>query len=270
MKKSLMIMLFISIIFCMTATFVFAETVPVSLEGETSVTPGSTGTVNVKISSSDTIGVVSGVIGYDSNVTSVEVSGKNNWVVTYNSETGQFNAYKAEGAKSEEIIQIKYTASNTEGTGTITLSSLQVTNINYETENVSDITKDITIKNSTTDDPVDDPSDKPSDKPTDDPSDKPSDKPADDPSDKPSEKPTDDPAENSGNKNTSDGKNTNSGILNGKNTNDATLKTETITPAKKLPYAGIMTKVGLPIGIVLVGAISVGAYMGLRKYRGIK
>lgn len=258
MKKSLMIMLFISIIFCMTATFVFAETVPVSLEGETSVTPGSTGTVNVKISSSDTIGVVSGVIGYDSNVTSVEVSGKNNWVVTYNSETGQFNAYKAEGAKSEEIIQIKYTASNTEGTGTITLSSLQVTNINYETENVSDITKGITIKNSTTDDPVDDPSDKPSDKPTD--------KPTDDPS----EKPTDDPAENSGNKNTSDGKNTNSGILNGKNTNDATLKTETITPAKKLPYAGIMTKVGLPIGIVLVGAISVGAYMGLRKYRGIK
>lgn len=262
MKKSLMIMLFISIILCMTVTCVFAETVPVSLEGETSVTPGSTGTVNVKISSSDTIGVVSGVIGYDSNITSVEVSGKNNWTVTYNSETGKFNAYKAEGAKSEEIIQIKYTASNTEGTGTITLSSLQVTNINYETENVSDITKDITIKNSTTDDPVDDPTDKP----TDDPSDKPSDKPADDPS----EKPTDDPAENSGNKNTSDGKNTNSGILNGKNTNDATLKTETITPAKKLPYAGIMTKVGLPIGIVLVGAISVGAYMGLRKYRGIK
>lgn len=262
MKKSLMIMLFISIILCITATCVFAETVPVSLKGETSVTPGSTGMVNVKISSSDTIGVVSGVIGYDSNITSVEVSGKNNWTVTYNSETGKFNAYKAEGAKSEEIIQIKYTASNTEGTGTITLSSLQVTNINYETENVSDITKDITIKNSTTDDPVDDPTDKP----TDDSSDKPSDKPADDPS----EKPTDDPAENSGNKNTSDGKNTNSGILNGKNTNDATLKTETITPAKKLPYAGIMTKVGLPIGIVLVGAISVGAYMGFRKYRGIK
>ena len=266
MKKSLMIILFISIILCITATCVFAETVPVSLEGETNVTPGSTGTVNVKISSSDTIGVVSGVIGYDSNITSVEVSGKNNWTVTYNSETGKFNAYKAEGAKSEEIIQIKYTASNTEGTGTITLSSLQVTNINYETENVSDITKDITIKNSTTDDPVDDPSEKPTDKPTDDPSDK----PTDDPSDKPSDDPSDKPSDNNDNKNTSDGKNTNSGISNGKNTNDATSKTETITPAKKLPYAGIVTKVVLPISIVLVGVISVGAYMGLRKYRGIK
>ena len=85
MKKSLIIMLFISIILCMITTSVFADTVPVSLEGSTSATPGSTVTVNVKISSSDTIGVVSGVIGYNSNITSVEVLGKNNWVVTYNS-----------------------------------------------------------------------------------------------------------------------------------------------------------------------------------------
>lgn len=235
MKKSLMIMLFISIIFCITATCVFAETVPVSLEGETNVTPGSTGTVNVKISSSDTIGVVSGMIEYDSNITNVQVSGKNNWVVTYNSETGQFNAYKAEGAKLEEIIQIKYTVSNTEGTGTITLSSLQVTNINYETENVSDITKDITIKNSTTDDPINDP--------------------AEDPVDDPADDPADNPADNNGNK----------------NTNTATTsKTDTIVSDKILPYTGIMTKVVLPISIVLVGIISVGAYMGYKKYRGIK
>ena len=91
MKKSLIIMLFISIILCMITTCVFADTVPVSLEGSTSATPGSTVTVNVKISSSDTIGVVSGVIGYNSNITSVEVSGKNNWVVTYNSETGKYS-----------------------------------------------------------------------------------------------------------------------------------------------------------------------------------
>ncbi len=146
MKKSLIIMLFISIILCMITTCVFADTVPVSLEGSTSATPGSTVTVNVKISSSDTIGVVSGVIGYNSNITSVEVSGKNNWVVTYNSETGKFNAYKAEGGSTEEIIQIKYVTSNTEGTGTITLSDLQITNTNYETKNINDITKNITIK----------------------------------------------------------------------------------------------------------------------------
>lgn len=139
--------------------------------------------------------------------------------------------------KWERIIQIKYTASNTEGTGTITLSSLQVTNINYQTENVSDITKEVAIKNSTADDQIDDPAE--------------------------------DPAGNNGNKNTNDGKNTNSGISNG--TNGATTsKTDTITSAKTLPYAEIMTKVVLPISIVLVVVISVGAYMGLRKYRGIK
>ena len=46
MKKSLIIMLFISIILCMITTCVFADTVPVSLEGSTSATPGSTVTVN--------------------------------------------------------------------------------------------------------------------------------------------------------------------------------------------------------------------------------
>ncbi len=45
MKKSLIIMLFISIILCMITTCVFADTVPVSLEGSTSATPGSTVTV---------------------------------------------------------------------------------------------------------------------------------------------------------------------------------------------------------------------------------
>ena len=247
MKKSLIIIFFIAIILCIATTCVLAESGPISLEGETSVAPGSTGTVNVKISSSDTIGVVSGIIGYDSNITNVEVSGKNNWSLTYNSETGKFNIYNPEGAETEEIIQIKYTVSNTEGTGTITLSNLQVTNMKYETENVSDVTKTITIENSTISDPTDDPADDPTDDPTNDPSD-----------------------DNNQN-NTNDGKNTNIGTSNGTNANGTnTSKTTTTAPGKTLPYAGIMTKVVLPIGIVLVGVVSVGTYIGYKKYKGIK
>lgn len=229
MKKSLIIMLFISIILCMITTSVFADTVPVSLEGSTSATPGSTVTVNVKISSSDTIGVVSGVIGYNSNITSVEVSGKNNWVVTYNSETGKFNAYKAEGGSTEEIIQIKYVTSNTEGTGTITLSDLQITNTNYETKNINDITKNITIKKESADNPTDNTIDNSTDKKED---------------------------QSSDNKSTIK--------------DSTTSKTDTKTSVKTLPYAGKMKEIVLPIGIVLLGIISVVAYMEYKKYREIK
>lgn len=229
MKKSLIIMLFISIILCMITTCVFADTVPVSLEGSTSATPGSTVTVNVKISSSDTIGVVSGVIGYNSNITSVEVSGKNNWVVTYNSETGKFNAYKAEGGSTEEIIQIKYVTSNTEGTGTITVSDLQITNTNYETKNINDITKNITIKKESADNPTDNTIDNSTDKKED---------------------------QSSDNKSTIK--------------DSTTSKTDTKTSVKTLPYAGKMKEIVLPIGIVLLGIISVVAYMGYKKYREIK
>ena len=229
MKKSLIIMLFISIILCMITTCVFADTVPVSLEGSTSATPGSTVTVNVKISSSDTIGVVSGVIGYNSNITSVEVSGKNNWVVTYNSETGKFNAYKAEGGSTEEIIQIKYVTSNTEGTGTITLSDLQITNTNYETKNINDITKNITIKKESADNPADNTIDNSTDKTED---------------------------QSSDNKSTIK--------------DSTTSKADTKTSVKTLPYAGKMKEIVLPIGIVLLGIISVVAYMGYKKYREIK
>lgn len=237
MKKSLIIMLFISIILCMITTCVFADTVPVSLEGSTSATPGSTVTVNVKISSSDTIGVVSGVIGYNSNITSVEVSGKNNWVATYNSETGKFNAYKAEGGSTEEIIQIKYVTSNTEGTGTITLSDLQITNTNYETKNINDITKNITIKKESADNPADNPTDEPTDNTIDNSTDKTEDQ-------------------------SSDNKSTIK--------DSTTSKADTKTSVKTLPYAGKMKEIVLPIGIVLLGIISVVAYMGYKKYREIK
>lgn len=225
MKKSVIVMLFISIILCLTATSVFADIAPISLEGKTSVTPGETGTVTVKISSNDTIGVVSGYIKYDSNLTNIQVSGKNNWTVTYNSETGKFNVVKPEGAKSEEIIEIKYTASNAEGTGTITLSNLQVTNINYDTEDVSDIAKTISIKKSTTEGPIKD------------------------------------PTENQGENQIK--KPENNSAKEQVNNNSLTIAPKTI------PYAGAMTKVVLPIGILLAVIVTIGLYLGYRKYKGI-
>ena len=238
MKKNLITIVLMLIMLCITTTYVFADNTPISLEGAETVTPGQEGSVTIKVSSSDAIGVVSGYIKYDSNIASIEVSGKNNWSVTYNSETGKFNVYKAEGATSEEIIEIKYTASNEESTGTITLSELQVTTINYETQDVSDITKSISIKNETIDDPVDDPT-------------------QDNPTEEPTENPSEQPA---GNNN----------IKNDVTTNSSAPTTSTSTTATKtLPYAGVMTKVVLPIGTVLAVIAAVVVYLGYRKYKGI-
>ena len=62
-----------------------------------------------------------------------------------------FNIYKAEGSKIEEIISIEYTTANTEGTGIITLSNLKMTTIEYETKDVANVVKEITIKDEISD-----------------------------------------------------------------------------------------------------------------------
>lgn len=248
MKKSLIIVLLISVILTMTMTYVYAANTTVTLEGTTNVTPGSTGTITIKVSSSDAIGVVSGVIATDSNITiesEDDVVGLNGWTVTYNSQDGKFNAYKAKGATSEEIIKITYKAVDSEGAGSITVSKLQVTNINYDEEELSDITKSITIKNQTVDDPTDDPVDDPADNPADDPTDDPTDDPADNPTDN-----TNKPNNGTSNKNSSTSTST--------------------TATKTLPYAGVVQKVVLPMSVILLGIVGVGTYFGYRKYRGIK
>lgn len=240
MKKSLIIILLISVILTMTMTYVYAANTTVTLEGTTNVTPGSTGTITIKISSSDTIGVVSGVITTDSNITiesEDDVVGLNGWTVTYNSQDGKFNAYKAKGATSEEIIKITYKAVDLEGTGSITVNQLQVVNVDYDEEELNDITKSITIKNQITDNPADDP--------------------ADDPENKPADNPSDKPVNNTDKENT------------GTSKNNSSLSTST-TETKTLPYAGVMTKVVLPISLILLGIVGVGTYLEYRKYRGIK
>lgn len=124
------------------------EKMKIQIEGETEVKPGETKAVAIKIKSEETIGIISGKIEIDGNIDDIAVTGKNKWNVTYNSETGEFNILKAEGAKEEEILEIEYKAPNTEGTVRITVSDIKITTTGYETTEMDSITKDITIKNS--------------------------------------------------------------------------------------------------------------------------
>lgn len=145
--KRIFILMILTILFC--STHVFAAELQIILEGEQTAKPNETKTLTIKISSETEIGVVSGKIDANENITNMNVTGKNNWNLTFNKDTGVFNIYKAEGSKTEEIISIEYTTANKEGTGRITLSNLKMTTIEYETKEVSNVVKDITIKNET-------------------------------------------------------------------------------------------------------------------------
>lgn len=142
--KKIFITIILTILFC--STYVLAVEPQITLEGEQMAKPNETKTLTIKISAEKEIGVVSGKIETNEKITNINVTGKNNWNLTFNKDTGVFNVYKAEGAKTEEIINIEYTTADTEGTGTITMSNLKMTTIEYETKDVANVVKEITIK----------------------------------------------------------------------------------------------------------------------------
>lgn len=129
------------------STCVYAAEPQITIEGENKASPGATKIVTLKVSSDEIeAGVVSGKIEKSINVDSIEVTGKNDWNLTYNEGTGVFNVYKAEGAKTEEILNIQYTLKNEEGTAKITVSDIEITTIDYETTNIEEsIVKEIKI-----------------------------------------------------------------------------------------------------------------------------
>ena len=143
-KKIVSILIFIILI--LTANKVFATENPIIISGDSEVVVGNEVILTVKISGEDLVGVLSGKIEKNNNVTILSVSGKNDWSVTFNSETGEFNALKAAGSKNEDLMEIKIKAENS-GTGKITLSNLKVTTTSYETKDLDNITKNIQVSN---------------------------------------------------------------------------------------------------------------------------
>lgn len=157
--KKLFIIVILAILFC--TTYVCAVEPQIMLEGEQIAKPNETKTLTIKIASETEIGVVSGKIEANENIVNMNITGKNNWNLTFNKDTGVFNIYKAEGSKSEEIINIEYTTANTEGMGTITISNLKMTTIEYETKDVANVVKEITIKSNEEPTPNPDPNPNP-------------------------------------------------------------------------------------------------------------
>ena len=118
----------------------------ITIIGDSSAYTGETKTLDVKLSSSETIGVISGIITANELISNVEITGKNGWEITQNPLTGNFRAIKPEGATEEVIFTITYKAGNNTGTAKVTLSNLNLANLQYQNKSHDNVTKNITIK----------------------------------------------------------------------------------------------------------------------------
>jgi len=88
-------------------------------------------------SSSQSIGIVSGTISFNSEyITDVNVE-QADWMLTYNPNNGKFNAVKSTGAASANLMKITYKIIKeaTSPVDIITLSDIKYTSTSYETFN---------------------------------------------------------------------------------------------------------------------------------------
>ncbi len=95
------------------------------------------------------MGLISGKIVTSGIVSNVTLTGKNNWNLTYNNNTGAFIIYKAVGTMEEEIMDIQYTVGSEGKTGSVTISEIKTTKFtstDYISERLENITKLVTKK----------------------------------------------------------------------------------------------------------------------------
>ena len=239
MKKLYLISAFILLILLVASTSIYATNTTINPKGSNSVTLGSTNKITLQLTSSSKIGGVMGIIEKSSNISDIRVTAKNGWnIMSYNEETGSFNMVKNEGAKNEEIMEIEYTVSNAEGTGKITIKNITVSDIeNYEEETLDNVSKEIAIV-----------------------------KKQEEPEQHDSEKDS-----NTGNETSKDNITIDTEQRETKpDNNQITGKSGNTTNNKSvLPYAGVF-EVFIPIIVLILGGISIGTYLGYKKYKGVK
>lgn len=153
MKKSIVISLILLII-CSIATTIYAAETKLVLTGDNKTEAGKTGTMYVKVSSDESIGSITFTVTKSDNVSSIKCTSENGWTITPNESISKYNAYKATGAKDENIMKIEYTLKeNAEGTAKIEVTQITAATIEGdEVENIANVSKTITIKADAPDD----------------------------------------------------------------------------------------------------------------------
>lgn len=143
-NKKFIIIIFFTILF--VSNIALANSNSVQFNGNNEVTVGEENVITLKIQNNEPIGVIEGIINYDSNIKDLKVSSSyNGWTATYNDKTGKFNAFNAEGTSNGDVLQITYKLSENASKGSIMLNNIQLTTISYETIEIKDtIEKTIT------------------------------------------------------------------------------------------------------------------------------
>ena len=151
-KTKFIIVLIIGILFFNMPVLYATDTV--SFVGDDEVETGVSQTITIHVTYSEEIGVLEGVLSYDTeNIEDFSVSSSyNGWTTTYNESTRKFNTLYASGTTDDDVLEIIYTLKEGSTSGYITLSDISLTTISYSIIDVDDITKTITAKTSTSTD----------------------------------------------------------------------------------------------------------------------
>lgn len=144
--KKIRIILYVIILILLVIPKVFAVNEVLYFSGKDSVELNTNNKEKVNISCNEKIGAISGKISCSGNIQIVEVKGIGDWNLTYNKDNGEFIMYNVKGQDKGEIAEIEYLATNKKENKTfLKLEDIEFTKMNYETQQVQSVTKEIRV-----------------------------------------------------------------------------------------------------------------------------
>ena len=137
-KSSLIVILAIMVFITLIIGNVNAEDSQIQIISSGEIENGYQ-TMQIKVTQSEEIGAIDCILQGDSNIESIEVDPSfNGWTVTYNNNTGKIIAYNPVGTKDGAIIQFKCKLNDVTKDAKVTLSSVELTTISYNTITVNE------------------------------------------------------------------------------------------------------------------------------------
>lgn len=131
-KNKIMILIFTLIIMLLLFLTTNVYGAQLQITGETETTEGE-GRLYINISNDLSVGVVQAMLAYDNNFEFVRISSSyNGWTTTYNEDLGIFNTFNANGTKNANVIELEYKLKSNSTEGTIDISDIELTTIEYD------------------------------------------------------------------------------------------------------------------------------------------
>lgn len=138
MKKVRFIIIIFILILC-SATKIYATNTLIQFGGKDELLSGQIQVVTLNIKTEENVGVIQGTLNCDSGITDLYInSNYNGWLVTYNKESGKFNAFNATGTKDGDVLQLSYKLKDNAQKGKIEVKDIELTTTSYKTIEVAE------------------------------------------------------------------------------------------------------------------------------------